>query len=270
LARYKQGRFDEAAGDLERLRKNNSENRQSLYLLADCYLRLGKNREAIALLQPIHDAGPEDRTVDFALGMALLRDGQVQKAEAIVDRVLNTGSPGEVDLLLGAAQLAAGDTKTAVSTLHKAAEENGDLPGVWSLYGKALIDTGKGEAAKTVLAKALKADPNDYDANLFLGGMLRHDGDTRGAAPYLTKALQLRPTSIEARFQIAMLSLADGKLEEAQASLEKIEKESPDFQEVHAQLAVVYARLKRPEDSKREREIVLQLNEKARAEKKEQ
>jgi len=73
-------------------------------------------------------------------------------------------------------------------------EMNPDLPGGWSLYGKALIDTGNGEAARPAFEKALKADPNDYDANLFLGGLLRHDGDLAGAGPYIKKAVQLRPS----------------------------------------------------------------------------
>jgi Tfp pilus assembly protein PilF len=53
-------------------------------------------------------------------------------------------------------------------------------------------------------------------------------------------------------------------LEEAQKELERVAREWPDFQEVHVQLAVLYSRMNRPEDSKREREIVLKLNEKAR------
>ncbi len=85
--------------------------------------------------------------MDFALGMALLSYGQVQKAETIVDRMLKTATPAEVNLLLGAAQLAAGDAKTAVSTLHTASDANGDLPE----FGRAmqgLIAGGDGEAAR--------------------------------------------------------------------------------------------------------------------------
>lgn len=96
--------------------------------------------------------------------------------------------------------------------------------------------------------------------------MLRHDGAFAEATPYLEKALQLRPGSVEARFQIGMLNLTSGRLEDARQDLEQVAHDSPDFQEVHAQLAVLYARLHRDADSLRERSIVLQLNEKARAE----
>ena len=111
LARYKQADFNKAAAEFEHLRVKHPENNQTLYLLADCYLRLGKNQAAIALLQPSYDAGPEDRAVEFALGMALLRDGQTAKAEAMIGRVMKGGTSAEVDLLMGAAQLAAGDAQ---------------------------------------------------------------------------------------------------------------------------------------------------------------
>jgi hypothetical protein len=53
-------------------------------------------------------------------------------------------------------------------------------------------------------------------------------------------------------------------LEEARRDLEQVEHESPDFQEVHVQLAALYARLHRVDDSERERALVIKLNEKAR------
>lgn len=58
LARYKQGEFEKAASELQTLRQKQPENRQVLYLLADCYLRLGKNADAIALLRPSYEADP--------------------------------------------------------------------------------------------------------------------------------------------------------------------------------------------------------------------
>ena len=60
------------------------------------------------------------------------------------------------------------------------------------------------------------------------------------------------------------LDAALGRLEEARKELEQVAREWPEFQEVHVQLAVLYSRLGRPEDSRREREIVIKLNEKAR------
>jgi Flp pilus assembly protein TadD len=265
LAWYKQADFEKAAVELEHLRTRHPENQQSLYLLADCYLRLGRNRDAVKLLQPAYEASPDDHAVDYAFGTALMNDGQIQKGEVVIDRILKSGDTGQVNLLMGTAQMAAGDYKTAASTIRKALDQEPTLPGGWSLYGRALLNSGDNDNAKASFRRALEADPNDFDANLHLGGMLRHDGNNTEAAPYLEHALHLRPASLAALYQVGTLNLAMGDFQTARKDLEQVERQSPDFLQVHVQLATLYARLHREQDSRREREIVLKLNEKARA-----
>jgi tetratricopeptide (TPR) repeat protein len=264
LAWYKQADFEKAAAELEKLRKQHADNQQSLYLLADCYLRLGKNHDVVTLLDPYYAANPDDRAVDYALGTALIRDGQVQRGAIVIDRVLKFGDTPEVNLLLGEARLAGGDFKGAASTIRKALDRDPALPGGWTLYGNALSDDGDYEGAKTAYLQAVKADPTDFDANLRLGGMLRHDGDFTKAAPYIEQSARLRPASPEAQYQMGALNLALGHLDEARKELEQLERAWPDFEEVHVELASLYARLDLKEDSKRERDIVLKLDEKAR------
>lgn len=264
LAWYKQAAFDKAAVQLERLRAKHSEQKQSLYLLADCYLRLGRNTDAVTLLQPAYNADPDDRAVNFALGTALIRAGQIDRGEVIIEQVAKTGSQNEVDLLTGAAQLAAHNSTAAESTIHKALESDPNLPGAWLLYARALLDSGDHEGARSAFLRALQADPNDFEANLYLGGMLRYDGNIADAAPYLQKAHMLRPGSVEAHFQMGLLNLARGRLQDALSDLQQVEQQSPGFKEVHVQLAALYARLHRIEDSEHERAAVVQLDEKSR------
>ena len=213
LAWYKQAFFDKAAVELEKLRKMHPENKQSLYLLADCYLRLGRDRDTVALLQPIYDADSHDRAVNYALGMALIRSGQAKKGAALIAEVGQTASPNEVALLTAASQLAARDSKAAVETLGNALKSGPALPGAWTLYGRALMDNGDRAGARAAFLRALKADSNDFEANLYLGGMLRYDGKIAEATPYLEKAMVLRPASLEALFQIGLLNQANGRLE---------------------------------------------------------
>jgi Flp pilus assembly protein TadD len=264
LALYKEGEFERAGNELESLRKEHPEGQQSLYLLADCYLRLGKNSDAVALLQPIYRANPDDRAVDYALGTALIRVGQIREGESVMDRILKDGNTAEADLLMGEAQFAAGDYKIAVETLRKALDLKPDLPGAWSLYGRALLRNEDRADAKAAFQNALKNDPNDFPANLYLGAVLRTEGAKDEAGEYLNKALRLRPASPEARFQIGALDAANGSLDKARKEFEQLEKDWPDFLEVHVELASVYSRLKLKEESQREQAIVLKLNEKAR------
>ena len=184
----------------------------------------------------------------------------------MIDRLMRNGNSAVASVLVGATQFGAGDYKTAVGvTLEKALDTDPNIPGAWTMYGRALLGTGENEKAKEAFRHALQADPNDFDACLHLGAILRHDGDTEGAGPYLKHALTLRPDSAAAQFQILALDAAAGHLEEAKAGLEKLVKQWPDFVEAHIQLAMIYTRLHQTQDSERERRIVGDLNEKERA-----
>jgi Tfp pilus assembly protein PilF len=67
------------------------------------------------------------------------------------------------------------------------------------------------------------------------------------------------------RYQLALLAVEDGSLDKAREMLEALVKESPQFLEAHVSLAQVYFRLKRTDDGKRERAIVLRLTAEAQA-----
>jgi len=266
LAWYKQADFPKAASELATLQKRQPENQQILYLLVDCYLRLGKYKDVVAMLDPVYQAGRADPVVDYALGTALIEDGQMQRGQAVIQQILKNGHTAEAALLTGASQYSSGDFKTAAATVRGALDSNPNLPGGWTLLGRALMSSGENDAAKSAFRHALANDPNDFDANLYLGGMLRHDSENDAATPYLNRALTLRPDSPTARFQVGALNLANGNLDKARKELEAVERQTPGFLEVHVQLASLYAKLNRPQDSERERKIVLALNEKARRE----
>ena len=67
------------------------------------------------------------------------------------------------------------------------------------------------------------------------------------------------------RYQLAAIEISEGKFDVARTHLESIVKESPQFTEAHVSLSIAYFRLKRPEDGKREREIVEKLTAEAQA-----
>ncbi|MGA2598783.1 MAG: tetratricopeptide repeat protein [Bryobacteraceae bacterium] len=260
LAWYKQSAFDKAAGELTGVRRVQPQNKQALYLLADCDLRLGRYKDAIALVDPAYQATPDDRALAYVLGVALIKDGQIEKGKPVIDRILAQGETAEANLLLGASALAAGDDEKALKTLRRAVDLDARLPGIWSLYGRAQMEINDNPGAEASFRKALQADANDFDANLDLGALLRHDGDFQNAATFLAQALRLRPSSLTARFQMGALDLSLGRFDEARAYLEGVARESPDFQPVHVQLASLYFKMNRKVDSERERQLVLKLN----------
>ena len=67
------------------------------------------------------------------------------------------------------------------------------------------------------------------------------------------------------RYQLALIALAQDKTDDACRELESLVKESPQFTEAHVSLSMVYYRLKRPEEGKREHDIVQRLTAEAQA-----
>jgi Tfp pilus assembly protein PilF len=61
------------------------------------------------------------------------------------------------------------------------------------------------------------------------------------------------------RYQLALIALDEGRIDQARTTLETLVKESPQFTEAHRSLSLVYYRIKRPDDGKRERDIAQKL-----------
>ena len=119
--------------------------------------------------------------------------------------------------------------------------------------------TGDPTAAEPAFRAALVIDPNDFDANLYLGAILLKRREVEEAKPYLDKAVALNPASTMALYEHGMWKSNSGQFEEAAKDLETAEKQDPAWLEPHVELATVYYRLHRPEDGARERAIVDKL-----------
>jgi tetratricopeptide (TPR) repeat protein len=260
LAYYKLGDLTLAADTLKRVRLKDPGNQQVLTVLADCYLRLGKNKEVISLLTPAQASSPDNPAFDYLLGTALVRDGQAGKGQLVIDKILRRNDSAEARMLMGTTKYVANDFAGALVDLQKAVELNPNLPEVYSYYGMALLSTGDQPGAKKAFERELQSDPNNFEANLRMGVLLRRDNDNDGALRYFQHALQIRPGDFGARYQIASVQLAKGQLAAACLGLESLVKEAPQFSEAHVTLATVYFREKRKAEGERERAIVAKLN----------
>lgn len=265
LAYYKAALFTEAAGELTKFLAatpvNLPERLNAILLLADCQVRLGEYKKAIELLTPYADAeSPNSHAIAYLLGNALISDGQFDKGQAIIDRVFRDENSAEARLLIGSLLLLMDDGQGAIKELERAIQLNPKLPALHAWYGRALMRMGDSEKAKTEFRNELADNPNDFDANLYLGVLLRQDKMFEEAFGYLSRAVQLRPREQYARYHLGAVLAALGKPDEARPLLEGVVKEFPDFAEARALLASVYYRLNRKEDGDRERAMVQKLN----------
>jgi Flp pilus assembly protein TadD len=257
IALYHQSRLPEAVTELEALYKADSAHPQARLLLADCLLRMGEHARVISLLAS--EENSNDRAVAYLLGTALIRDGQIDRGQRVVDRLLREES-AESLFLLGMAQMAAQENKKALETLRRAIALKPTLPELHSIFGVAQLTDGDPNGAKESFKRELQNNPNDYEANLQLGALYRVEKEYEEAAKYLKKAHQVRPQSLALKYQLAALELATGDLAKATMMLEEVTRNAPDWVEGHITLATAYYRGKRKAEGDRERATVDRLN----------
>jgi tetratricopeptide (TPR) repeat protein len=260
VAHYKAGQIPDAARELAKLSNSRSSNMNVVLLLADCHLRMGKNKQVIELLSPFELTHEGDRALSYLLGTALIRDHQIERGQKIIDRILRDGDSAEARLLLGTAKMAGHDLPSALEDLRRAVELNPKLPFAHAIYGRTLLQSGSPERAVAAFKQELEINPNDFDSNLYLGVLARQDKNYDDALRFLNRTLQIRPDDPAARFQIGALYLSAGKLKEAEEALERVLEDAPNFVEAHVSLATVYYRQKRKQDGDRERAIVEKLS----------
>jgi tetratricopeptide (TPR) repeat protein len=106
----------------------------------------------------------------------------------------------------------AGDFPAAVKQLASAIELNPSLPGLESLYGQALLNTGDPDAAAAAFRKELASNPNDFAANLYLADIFIARNKRGEAEPLLASALRVRPDSVAVKRDLAKLAARHEKL----------------------------------------------------------
>lgn len=263
LAYYKAAWFSDAAAELERFVAavpDSPQTTNARLVLADCQVRLGEYKKVIDALSPLADADSNNRTLAYLLGSALIGDGQLDKGQAIIDRLFRHEDSGEAHLLMASILLLADDAQSALKEAQRALELNPKLPTVQAWYGRVLMRLGDTEKAKTAFKSELASNANDFEANLYLGVLLRQDKQLDEAASHLQRAIQLRPREQYARYHLAAVYAAAGKPANALPLLEGVLKEHTDFVEARVLLASVYYRLNRKEDGDREKALIQKSN----------
>ena len=259
LAFYKSGQLTEAAEQFKAVRELDPNQANAVLLEADCHLRLGQFDQVVDLLTPVSASDPNNRAVIYMLGLALIRSGQPEKGQKLVDRLLQGGESAETHYLLGSVAFMARDYPAAVKEFGAALKLDPALASLYSYYGRALLFSGDPDAASEAFRKQLEADPNDYDANFQLAEILRFRKDVAAAEPLYRKAMALRPRAEEARYGLALCEMASGKLQDARELLEEVTAKAPQFGEAHALLANVYLSLGVAAKARSERKLAAKL-----------
>ncbi len=259
LAYYKKGDLQHARPEFEAIHAARPNDISATMLLGYIEMKLGKGSAAVVLLTPLERGNENNMDFEFVLASALIQSGKEDEGLPRMEKVARATRSAEAYVIAGSTRLHRREFREAHADLNAAVELDPSIPGIYTLAGQASDALGDTDAASKAFQAALRAEPRDFTANLYLGTIHLKQRDLESARPMLELALQLEPQAPQARLQMAKLNAMTGKYAEAAAALEDLEKADPNWLDPHIELAPLYYKLHRPDDGQRERNIVEQI-----------
>jgi tetratricopeptide (TPR) repeat protein len=259
LAYQRKGDLEHARDQFDAAHQANPSDPRVAILLGDAEARTGKAADAVAMLTPLETENAGNSDFEYVLGEALIAAGHPRDGAERVEKSAAMTNSAESWMLAGSTLLDLNEFPQARRDLDNAMKLDPSLHGLCTLDGTARDKDGDAEAAVPAFRQALQQNPEDFEANLYLGAILLKQRAMDEAKTYLQKAMQLNPTSTLARYETALWLSTSGQYQDAAQILEKVTADDPKWLEPHVELASLYYKLHRPDDGKRERAIVDQL-----------
>jgi putative PEP-CTERM system TPR-repeat lipoprotein len=207
-------------------------------LLASTQLRLGRAAEAEKTLGPVKNEATDDVELLQLIGEASAQDNDL----ATTRRYLNLALKLEPDngilrAQLGIAQIAAGDARSAIENLDRAAAAypSASLPEI-SLFA-AVMQTKDYASALATAERLKKAEPSEPIGELLTAAVYLHQGKLRAGREALLRAREIRPGDIAANDTLAKLALAAGRPDIAIGYFRDILNANPGSGETYIALA---------------------------------
>lgn len=262
MAYYQSGDWNHARIEFERIHAQHPTEVNPAILLGYTYNKLNRPADTIALLAPLESRNKDNFQLQYIYAFALIASGKQDDGLPRMERLAREKNSAEAWLIAGSARFYRGEMKIAREDLDAAITINPKLPGLQTMAGQARYAMKDMSAARNAFQAALQADPMDFVANRDLGSMRLIEGDVDDARPLLELALQLQPNDPLTRLEMAKLDDQTGKYTDALPILKDLIRTDPNWLDPHWALAQVYSELSRPEDSKRERGIAHEIEQK--------
>lgn len=264
LAYYKMSDIAAAIKEFEEVRAvapgDAPEQRRLALLLSECYLRSGESDKVIHLLDPLADSDTKDLTLAYLLGTALLNQGQDQRGELMIQRILQNGETAEAHMLVAYSKSKLNDKKAATAEVDRAIALNPNLPEAYTLRGRLAFLVSDLDGAESAFRKASELDPVAFEPRLWMGTLLRMEGKFKESRSNLERAMQMQPDESRVSYQFALLTADEGDDQKAAALLESLLKRMPEYTEAHRSLSTIYFRLGRVAEGREQKKIAEEMD----------
>jgi tetratricopeptide (TPR) repeat protein len=193
--------------------------------IAELYLRHGKPGTAVDHLRKAVEVaeGPPDEELMRGLAAALLRAGELDEAEAMVERI-DRAAPGNPETLALYAEIliARGDEERAVRLLDVAVASGQDSARVRLARARYFNSRGKVEPALREFELAARADPGNPNVALARARALSAARRFEEAAEVMEEVVLARPSDLNVQASLAEVKLMAGETAAAQQIAEAV------------------------------------------------
>jgi len=290
-ALMQKGMVDDAAKQLEEMKKVAPKGPQTLYLESQLAYQRKDYKKARDITQQLLKLAPENPLFQQLAGATEYQLGSYAQAETLLNKALQQAPElGMARKMLIANYLRTGQTPKAISTLQPVLDKIEKDPAFLSLAGDAYLQSGDSKKAEEFYAKASKLDPDNPArrtslalANMAQGNVsaatveLEHISETdKGTtadraliASYLRrneldkalqaiKVLQAKTPNDPATFSmLGRIYLAKKDTASARQNFEKALALNPAYAPAYATLAAIDIAENKPADARRRFETVL-------------
>ena len=222
--------------------------------------KAGDYREAIADLDPLLKAQPEDERLTVLIGMSQYGLGHFTEASPLLKRA-SEHDPQNLTLLLTLAHscLLSNQYPCVLDAYHRLIALNAESAEADMLVGEALDEMKDPEGAMREFRAAVAANPKEPNVHFGLGYLLWTKGKYPEAVQEFQTELANDSHHLQAKLYLADAKMQMNEMEEARPLLEEIEKADPNIAMQHLDLGIVLADQDRKQDAKKELEMAVKL-----------
>lgn len=249
----------QSAADLHELEmevKQHPDRPRSLYLLAEAFLKAGREKDAMQVLQRLEKVSGGDLRTELGIGVLLGRFRSNSTAAQYLQAALKVDPASqEAKYNLGEVYFQSGNYEAALQTLLEVASPEQRDDSYLSLLGEVYAHLGRNQEAQDVLKEAVGRSPDndrcyvslaveqlragsaDAAKDTVQGGLARIPdsgplhwvagivavvrGDTQDGEKYLRKAVDLMSTRETAYVSLGILYYEEGRIAEARQVLQQ-------------------------------------------------
>jgi tetratricopeptide (TPR) repeat protein len=233
-----QKRFEEAEGAYKQALALAPRSPALLNNLGNHYMALGKTDQARAAYLKVVAAEPRHPNANLQLAQLSVAAKQGAAAVRYLDHLSpeEQASPPAAILRAGALKLM-GREAAADNLLAEVEKNAGNDPGVAFSLGMVLVDWQRYADAENAFARALDADPTNFDVLYNLGLAAQHAGHMERAVQVYQAALRQHPNDADCLFNLASIYSQTGHSDEAVVPLMQAHHAAPQRTDILLALA---------------------------------